>query len=80
MINTSITGQSFCYNATFLVEQRICLAFCLENLVETRGVRDLTFRAFDPDISVDAFVVTKKYQTFSPVVRVFMEVLRSRLS
>lgn len=78
-LNT-VASYNLIYNATFLVEHGICLAFCLENLVETQGIRDLTFRAFEPEISVDAFIVTKKYQTFSPAVRVFMEVLRQALS
>lgn len=66
-------------NATFLVERGIGYALCLDRLVNTEG-RNLTFRPIVPELSVDLFVVTKKYQTFSPAVRVFLEMLRDSLT
>ena len=76
----TVATYNLIYNATFLVEQGICLAFCLENLVSTDGSRNLTFRSFDPDITTDACLVTKKYQVFSPAVKIFLDTLKSRLS
>jgi DNA-binding transcriptional LysR family regulator len=67
------------YNATFMVEQGIGYAFCLGNLVNTEGNRNLTFRPFSPPLTVDLFIVTKKYQTFSPAAKVFLNRLREEL-
>ena len=67
------------YNATYLAEQGTCLVFCLANLVDASGTRRLTFRPMDPPITVPAYLVTKKYQTFSPAVRLFLERIRTRV-
>ena len=50
-----------------------------KGLIDTSGERNLTFRPFDPDITVDAYIVTKKYQTFSPAVKAFLEQLREQV-
>lgn len=64
------------YNATFLVEHGIGYALCLDRLVNTKG-RNLTFRPIVPELSVDLYIVTKKYQTFSPAVKAFLEEFRT---
>lgn len=76
----TVATYNLIYNATFLVEQGVCLAFCLGNLVCTDGSRNLTFRSFDPDITTGAYLVTKKYQVFSPAVKVFLEAVRNQLT
>lgn len=76
----TVATYNLIYNATFLVEQGACLAFCLGNLVSTDGGRNLTFRSFDPDIRTEACLVTKKYQVFSPAVKVFLEAVRKHLT
>ena len=53
-------------------------ALCLDRLVNTEG-RNLTFRPIVPELSVDLYIVTKKYQTFSPAVRVFIEQLKTSI-
>ena len=67
------------YNATFLAEQGTCLVFCLDRLVDLNGSRHLAFRPMDPPVHVPAVLVTKKYQTFSPAVRLFLERIRRRV-
>ena len=67
------------YNATFMVEQGMGYAFCLGNLVSTDGNRNLAFRPFSPDLKIDLFIVTKKYQTFSPAAKIFLSYLREKL-
>lgn len=57
----------------------LCLVFCLANLVDASGTRRLTFRPMDPPITVPVYLVTKKYQTFSPAVRLFLERIRTRV-
>ncbi len=67
------------YNATFLVEEGIGYALCLQNLVNTLG-RNLVFRPIVPELTVDLYMVTKKYQTFSPAAKAFLQELRETLS
>lgn len=66
------------YNATFMVEHGIGYALCLENLVNTEG-RNLTFRKIVPELSVDLYIVTKKYQTFSPAAQTFMSLMKKKI-
>ncbi|MDO4961580.1 MAG: LysR family transcriptional regulator [Eubacteriales bacterium] len=67
------------HNATYLVERNIGYAYCLDRLVNTEGSRNLTFRPITPEISVSLFLVTKRYQTFSPAVKKFLELMQKRL-
>ncbi len=60
------------YNATFLVEKGIGYALCLDRLVNTAN-RNFTFRPVIPELSVELYLVTKKYQVFSPAVRAFLK-------
>lgn len=70
-----VATYNLIYNATFLVEHGIGYALCLDRLVNTQG-RNLTFRPITPELSVDLYIVTKKYQTFSPAVKAFLEELK----
>lgn len=63
------------YNAAFLVEKGVGYALCLDNLVNTEG-RNLTFRPITPKLSVELYIVTKKYKTFSPAAKAFFELLK----
>lgn len=66
------------YNATFMVEQRMGYAIALDGLVDTKGARKLAFRPIDTPAEMESFLVTKKYQTFSPAAKLFLsEVKRS---
>lgn len=70
-----VATYNLIYNATFMVEHGIGYALCLDRLVNTEG-RNLTFRPIIPELSVDLYIVTKKYQTFSPAVKAFLELIR----
>lgn len=65
-------------NATYLVERGIGYAFCIDRLVNTNG-RNLVFRPITPELSVDLYIVTKKYQVFSPAVNKFLEMLKAEI-
>ncbi|MDO4555112.1 MAG: hypothetical protein Q4B70_08230 [Lachnospiraceae bacterium] len=69
-----VATYNLIYNATFLVEHGVGYALCLDRLVNTVG-RNLTFRPITPELSVDLYIVTKKFQTFSPAAKVFMQQL-----
>ena len=66
------------YNATFMVEHGIGYALCLKDLVNTAG-RNLTFRMIVPELSVDVYIVTKKYQTFSPAAQAFLSLIKKKI-
>lgn len=70
-----VATYNLIYNATFMVEKGMGYALCLDNLVNTAG-RGLTFRPVTPELTVDLYIVTKKYQTFSPAVKLFLEKVR----
>lgn len=70
-----VATYNLIYNATFMVEHGIGYALCLDRLVNTE-MRNLTFRPIIPELSVDLYIVTKKYQTFSPAVKAFLELIR----
>lgn len=74
-----ICTYNLLYNVTFLAEQGTCLVFCLDRLINLQGERNLTFRPMEPPVRVPAVLVTKKYQTFSPAVRLFLERIRARV-
>lgn len=74
-----VATYNLIYNATFMVEKGLGYALCLDKLVATQG-RDLTFRPITPDLSVDLYMVTKKYQTFSPAVKAFLAQLKAHIT
>lgn len=74
-----VATYNLIYNATFLVEKGIGYALCLDRLVNTEGKRNLTFRPITPELSVELYIVTKKYQTFSPAVKAFLEQLKATI-
>lgn len=73
-----VATYNLIYNATFMVERGIGYVLCIDRLVNTKG-RNLTFRPIVPKLSVDLYIVTKKYQTFSPAVKEFLEQLKGTL-
>jgi transcriptional regulator len=74
-----VATYNLIYNATFLVEKGVGYALCLDRLVNTVG-RNLTFRPINPELSLELYLVTKKYQTFSPAVKVFMEMIKANIN
>lgn len=70
-----VATYNLIYNATFLVEHGVGYALCFDRLVNTNG-RRLIFRPISPELSVGLYIVTKKYQVFSPAAREFYERLK----
>ena len=73
-----VATYNLIHNATFLVQRGVGYALCLDRLVNTQG-RNLSFRPIVPELSVGLYVVTKKYQTFSPAVKTFLEMLTATI-
>ena len=70
-VNTVAT-YNLITNATYMVESGIGYALCLEHLVNVEG-RNLTFRRIEPEKWIDQYLVTRRYQTFSPAAKRFLE-------
>ena len=63
-------------NVTYMVEQGLGYALCLDNLVNTEG-RNLRFIPIDTEVKMEAFLVTKKYAYLSKPARVFLHRLKT---
>lgn len=75
----NITGvYNLLYNATHMVEHGLGYAFCLEGLIDENTSRNLKFVFIEPEASINLVMVTKRYQTFSPAVRLFLERLKEQ--
>lgn len=65
-------------NVTFMVEQGFGYALALEGLVNTKG-RNLKYIPFEPEVTGKLYMVTKKYQTFSPADKLFLKYIKEEL-
>lgn len=72
-----IATYNLIYNATFMAEQGMGYAICLENLVNTEGIRNLTFRPIEPQLAEPAYLVIKKYRILSNTAQIILnEIIR----
>lgn len=62
-------------NAAYMVEQGIGYAFCIDNLLNTEG-RNLKFIPIETDVTMEAFIVTKKYAYFSKAAKLLLNRLK----
>ncbi len=74
-----VASYELIYNATFMVEQGMGYAVTLDGLVDTKGARKLAFRPIDTPAQMEWFLVTKKYQTFSPAARLFLSEVKKSM-
>lgn len=68
------------FNAALLVEQGVGYATALDNLVNTMAHQNLCFRPFSPQLESDLNIVCKKYQTFSPAAKIFINAVRKKFA
>lgn len=64
-------------NAAYMVEQGIGYAFCIDNLLNTEG-RNLKFIPLETDVTMEAFIVTKKYAYFSKAAKLLLSRLKKQ--
>ena len=65
------------FNASLLVESGACCALGFEKLINTTGESPLCFRPLEGQKKTAGALVWKKYQTFSPAVQLFIDLIRS---
>lgn len=64
-------------NAVYMVEQGLGYALALADLVNTEG-RDLIFVPLEPEVKIEAFIVTKKYAYLSKAAKLLLSRLKAR--
>ena len=64
------------FNASLLVEAGACCALGFEKLINTTGDSALCFHPLAAQKKTSGALIWKKYQTFSPAVQLFIELIR----
>jgi len=64
------------FNASLLVESGACCALGFEKLIDTTGDSALCFRPLARQRKTAGALIWKKYQTFSPAVQLFVDLIR----
>jgi len=64
------------FNASLMVESGACCALSFEKLINTTGDSTLCFRPLAGQRKTAGALIWKKYQTFSPAVQLFIELIR----
>lgn len=65
------------FNASLLVEAGACCALGFEKLIHTTGDSALCFRPLAGQKKTAGALIWKKYQTFSPAVQLFIDLIRA---
>ena len=74
--NLNIIGTyNLIFNASLLVESGACCALGFEKLINTTGESRLCFRPLAGQKETAGALIWKKYQTFSPVVQLFIDLI-----
>ena len=68
------------YNASVMVKAGIGYAITLDKLVDTSKESELCFRPLYPKLESGLDIVWKKYQVFSPAVKLFLDRLQNGLN
>ncbi|PJG82486.1 LysR family transcriptional regulator [Caviibacterium pharyngocola] len=74
-----VATYNLIFNATLMVEQGIGVALGLDNLANTSEESKLTFRPFEPILSVESHIAWKKYRPLSKAAELFLNRVRDRL-
>jgi len=71
-----VATYNLIYNASLMVEDGLGYAICFDRLINTTGDSRLCIRPLVPRIENGGSLIWKKYQVFSPAVRLFIEEIR----
>lgn len=74
-----VATYNLVYNASLMVEDGLGFAISLDKLINTTGNSNLCFLPLYPAITVDMYIMWKKYQIFSKADNVFLQKLESSL-
>ncbi len=71
-----VATYNLIYNASLMVEDGLGYAICFDRLINTTGDSRLCIRPIVPRMENAGNLIWKKYQVFSPAVRLFIEEIR----
>ncbi len=71
-----VATYNLIYNASLMVEDGLGYAICFDRLINTTGDSRLCVRPLVPRMENAGNLIWKKYQVFSPAVRLFIEEIR----
>ncbi len=71
-----VATYNLIYNASLMVEDGLGYAICFDRLINTTGDSRLCVRPLVPRMENAGNLIWKKYQVFSPAVRLFIEGIR----
>lgn len=74
-----IATYNLIFNASLMVQAGIGPALCIGGLVAETSENNLIFRPFEPAITSNVFLFTKKYQVFSKATKLFISRLLQEL-
>lgn len=76
--NLNVIGHyNLIHNATYLIEEGICSALCIKDLVNENG-RGIRFIPIETNIKSPLYIVYKKYQNQSDAMKVFLQEIEYR--
>lgn len=75
----TVATYNLIYNAAFMAEEGLGYVVCLDRLVSLTPDRNLAFRPIAPVQTAKAYIVTKKYQTFSAAAKLFLDRIEEEL-
>ena len=70
-----VASYNLIFNASLMVEEGLGYAIGLDNIINTTGHTNLTFRPLTPRIEIGINFVWKKYQVFSKAAEIFLQTL-----
>lgn len=74
-----VSTYNLIYNASLMVQADIGYALCIGGLIPPSPEHNLLFRPFEPAITSNVYLFTKKYQVFSKATRLFISRLEEEL-
>ena len=74
-----VATYNLVYNASLLVEDGLGYAICFDKLINTTGNSRLCMRPIVPQMKATGYLIWKKYQVFSPAVKLFVDRIRNTI-
>lgn len=74
-----VATYNLVYNASLMVDEKLGYAITLDKLVNTTGDSNLCFIPLSPKMTVDMYLMWKKFQIFSKASNIFLEKIEKEL-
>lgn len=74
-----VASYNLIFNASLMVDEGLGYAIGLDNIINTTGNTNLTFRPITPPVEIGMHFVWKKYQIFSKPAEIFLQKMLTSL-